>query len=603
MEIKTDSPRISAVLGPTNTGKTHLAMERMLGRGSGVIGFPLRLLARENYDRAVAAKGEGLVALLTGEEKIVPDGAKYFLCTVESMPSDRDFEFVGIDEIQMCADPDRGHIFTDRLLHARGTEETMFMGSDVIRPVLKRLVPDIEFLNRPRFSTLSYTGEKKTHRLPARSAIVSFSANDVYASAELVRRHRGGAAVVLGALSPRTRNAQVAMFQSGEVDYIVATDAIGMGLNMDLDHVAFAATRKFDGRNLRDLMPHEMAQIAGRAGRHMNDGSFGTTAGIGPLEEEMVERIEGHRFKPLKIVYWRNPSLSFETIDALKESLVLAPEQPGLIRTREADDELALAALTEDAGIMDRCGSADAVELLWQVCRVPDFRKGFSGDHAALLSRFFQLLRDHDGHLPEDFVAAQVSRLDDTDGSIDALMERIAHVRTWTYVAYQGGWLADSAGWQAKTRVLEDKLSDALHQALTNQFVDKRTAILIQQLSGDADMTATVDEDGAVSVEGHFVGTLEGFRFRADRIGQDPEARAITQAANRALKGEIANRVTKIIDGPDAEIKLQGNGRVTWGGDMIAHLVKGRLKPSNPASKWPPAICWNQPIKTACRRD
>ena len=576
MQIRTARHRILAVLGPTNTGKTHLALERMLGHASGMIGFPLRLLARENYDRAVAAVGRSRVALITGEEKIVPPQARYFLCTVESMPVQRPVAFLAIDEIQMCADPDRGHIFTERLLGARGEEETMFMGAESIRPLLQRLVPDAEFVSRPRFSTLRHTGQKKIGRLPARTAIVAFSVADVYTIAELTRRQRGGAAVVLGALSPRTRNAQVGMYQAGEVDYLVATDAIGMGLNMDIDHVAFAARRKFDGRAIRDLTAAELAQIGGRAGRHMNNGTFGTTADAGPLDEDAVARIENHRFDPLTALCWRNNRLDFGSLKGLMESLAEPPAVPGLIRAREADDERALAALARDGEIARLTTGRDAVQRLWEVCRIPDFRKSLSDDHSRLLGRIYLHLMSVEGRLPTDWVADQVSRIDRTEGDIDTLTARIAHIRTWTYIAYRGDWLDDSTHWQERTRAVEDRLSDALHDRLTQRFVDRNTAALVGLLKDRERLSAAVGASGEVTVEGHAVGQLDGFRFVADRIDGDGQAaRRVSNAALRALRGEIAGRIERFEHEPDEAFRLADDGQVLWRGEPVARLAAG----------------------------
>ena len=413
--------RVTAVLGPTNTGKTYLAIERMLGHRSGMMGFPLRLLARENYDRVVKIKGARQVALVTGEEKIVPPSARYFLCTVESMPIDRAVAFLGVDEIQLCADPDRGHVFTDRLLHARGQEETMFLGADTIGPLLRKLAPEAETITRPRFSTLSHSGARKLTRLPPRSAVVAFSVAEVYALAEVMRRQRGGTAVVLGALSPRTRNAQVAMFEAGEVDYLIATDAIGMGLNLNLDHVAFAKLSKFDGHAMRRLSAAELAQIAGRAGRHMSDGTFGTTGEARGFEPEMVEAVESHRFDPLPALYWRSRDLDFRSPKALIKSLERRPREPELARAREAEDLRALAALARDPEIAGLAGNPGALRLLWEVCQVPDFQKILSDQHARLLGRMFQFLVAPEARLPEDWVARQIDRLDRADGDIDAL--------------------------------------------------------------------------------------------------------------------------------------------------------------------------------------
>ncbi|MBW7852120.1 MAG: disulfide oxidoreductase [Rhodospirillales bacterium] len=573
--------RVVAVLGPTNTGKTHLALERMLGHRSGMIGFPLRLLARENYDRVVRAKGAGAVALLTGEEKIVPPRPAYFVSTVEAMPLDRRVAFLAVDEIQLCADPDRGHIFTDRLLHARGEEETMFLGADTIRPLLRRLVPEAEFLSRPRFSQLSYTGERKLTRLPPRSAVVAFSAGEVYAMAELIRRQRGGTAVVMGALSPRTRNAQVGLYQAGEVDYLVATDAIGMGLNMDVDHVAFAALRKFDGRVPRDLEAAELAQIAGRAGRHMNDGTFGTTAEIGGIPAAAVDAIEAHAFPPLRRLFWRNPDLHLTSVPALLASLAKPPDQPGLVRAREADDHLALVTLARDAEIRALASHLERVKLLWEVCRIPDFRKVMAETHTRLLGQIYRHLTSPRGRLPDDWLHNHVRRLDRTDGDIETIITRIANVRTWTYVSHRGDWVADPVGWQERTRAVEDRLSDALHDRLTQRFVDRRTAVLVRRLKDSDELLSAVARSGEVVVEGHHVGRLEGFRFIADVADGAHAAKAVSAAAQRALRGEIRSRVAALAtEGQDA-FALLGDGVVTWRGAPVARLTAGAepLKP------------------------
>ncbi|MGE5442557.1 MAG: helicase-related protein [Bacteroidota bacterium] len=577
--------RIVAVLGPTNTGKTHLAMERMLGHASGMIGFPLRLLARENYDRAVRIKGEKRVALITGEEKIVPPEASWFLCTVESMPVDRRVAFLGVDEIQMCADPDRGHLFTDRLLHARGEAETMLMGAETIRPLLRRLIPDAEFVTRPRFSSLTNAGQCKLSRLPPRTAVVAFSAADVYSIAELVRRQRGGAALVLGALSPRTRNAQVAIYQAGEVDYLVATDAIGMGLNMHVDHVAFAATRKFDGRGPRALTAAEMAQIAGRAGRYTKDGSFGATAELGPLDPELAERIESHQFDPLTTLEWRNSDLRFVSLAALKASLARLPNRPGLVRARAADDELALAHLALDEEIARLARGAEAVRLLWDVCCIPDFGKVTGEGHARLLAQIFHFLvraeGGRGGRLPTDWVARQVDRINRTDGDIETLMQRIAGVRTWTYVAHRSGWLHDAEGWQQRTRAIEDKLSDALHQRLIQRFVDRRTASLVGRMQGNRGLNAVVDPSGEVHVEGHFVGVLDGFRFAPDPSvtggrGARDAGRSVTAAAVRALGDPIRRRIEQLEADVDDAFTLDDEGGIRWRGALVARLRPGK---------------------------
>ena len=576
MDITTPRAGIVAVLGPTNTGKTHLAMDRMLGHRSGMIGFPLRLLARENYDRAVDLKGPTQVALITGEEKIVPERARYFLCTVESMPVDRRVAFLGVDEIQMCADADRGHVFTDRLLNARGEDETMFMGADTIRPLIRRLVPEAEFLARPRFSTLAYTGARKVTRLAPRSAVVAFSAADVYGLAELVRRHRGGAAVVLGSLSPRTRNAQVAMYQAGEVDYLVATDAVGMGLNMDVDHVAFAGMRKFDGRHLRDLTPAELAQIAGRAGRHMNDGTFGTTADAGALDGEVAERIESHEFDALRTLSWRNTRLEFDSLSALRRSLARPPGRPGLARVREAEDEQALTILGRDEDIASLAAGPGAVELLWDVCRVPDFRKVMSDAHARLLGRIYRHLAGPSGRLPTDWMADQVARIDRTDGDIETLVQRIANVRTWTYVSFRSDWLDDAGHWRQRTREVEDRLSDALHERLTQRFVDRRSTTIMLRMKEGRELNSFVDADGSVLVEGHYVGCMAGLRFVADAASSaGAAAKAAAGAALGALKGEIRARVRRLEDEPDRAFSVTPEARLVWRDHPVAQLIPG----------------------------
>ena len=580
MQITTSRARVRAVLGPTNTGKTHLAMERMLGHASGIIGFPLRLLARENYERAVAVKGEGRVALITGEEKIVPAGARYFVCTVESMPVARRAAFLAVDEIQMCADAERGHVFTDRLLKARGEEETMFLGADTIKRRLRQLVPDIEFMERPRLSTLAYAGSRKITRLPPRSAVVAFSAADVYAIAELMRRERGGAAVVMGALSPRTRNAQVALYQAGEVDYLVATDAIGMGLNLQLDHVAFAEKRKFDGRAPRHLTAAELAQIAGRAGRHMNDGTFGTTGETEPLDPEIVERIENHAFEPLGTLMWRNSDLDFASPEALLASLAAPPPAPGLARAGNADDGRILAALAREPDIARSANGADAVALLWEVCRVPDFQKGMRESHTRLLGRVYRYLMAPAGKLPTDWVARNVARVESTDGGIETLVQRIANVRAWTYVSFHSDWVEDAAHWQERTRAVEDRLSDALHQRLTQRFVDRRTARLVRRRGDREPLAVAVGSAGEVHVEDHFVGALEGFHFIPDVTGPDvtgrsTAARAVINAAERALAGEIAGRLRRLEANGDDAFALAPGGVLSWRGARVGRLGPG----------------------------
>ncbi len=580
MRSTADRHRLVAVLGPTNTGKTHLAIDRMLGHASGMIGFPLRLLARENYDRVVRIKGASRVALVTGEEKIIPPNADYFVCTAESMPLDRPVDFLAVDEIQLCADPERGHIFTHRLLSARGTEETMFLGAETIRPLLRRLVPEAEFDQRPRFSSLTHTGYRKVTRLPPRSAVVAFSAADVYETAELIRRQRGGTAVVLGALSPRTRNAQVGMYQAGEVDYLVATDAIGMGLNMDIDHVAFARLSKFDGQVARRLRPTEVAQIAGRAGRHMSDGTFGTTGDVPELDEETVAAVETHSFDPLTALMWRDADLDFGSPALLLKSLREKPGTRVLRRAPEADDQQALAALARDPDIVALARHPEATRLLWEVCQIPDFRKILSDDHTRLLGRLYRQLAPDDARLDTDWVARQMARLDRTDGDIDALVTRIAHVRTWTYIAHRGDWLADPRHWQEQSRAIEDRLSDALHERLTQRFVDRRTTVLVQRLAEGGELAGAVTRSGDVLVEGEYVGRLDGFRFVADAAVQGEEARALLNAARRALRSEIGARVRRFEGEADdafaiAQDGSEPAGTILWDGTPVARLMPG----------------------------
>ncbi|MCW5729228.1 MAG: disulfide oxidoreductase [Alphaproteobacteria bacterium] len=571
----TGERRVVAVLGPTNTGKTHLAVERMLGHASGIIGLPLRLLAREIYDRIAAAKGRSRVALITGEERIEPAHARWHVCTVEAMPLERSFDFLAVDEIQLCADADRGHVFTDRLLRARGREETMFLGSDAAQGLIRRLVPGVEFISRPRLSRLSYAGHRKLSRLPKRSAIVAFSAQDVYAIAELVRRQRGGAAVVLGALSPRTRNAQVAMFQAREVDFLVATDAIGMGLNMAIEHVAFAELSKFDGELPRQLYPGEVAQIAGRAGRHMNDGTFGTTAELEALSGELVERVEGHRFDPIRQARWRNSDLDFANPESLIRSLDRPPPLECLLRARDADDYLAFGQLARQADIAPLLGRRDLLRLLWQVCQIPDFRKTSHDSHVRLLGQIFRALAQGEARLPADWVARQVAAQDRTEGDIDTLAQRIAHIRTWTYISHREDWLADAAHWQERSRAIEDRLSDALHERLTQRFVDRRTAVLMSRLKDRETLSASVDGTGAVSVAGQHLGRLLGLSFIPDLSAAGTDGRALRAAANRSLHGAFRQRARLLMRAGDDEFALDDELRLAWRGEPLGRLMPG----------------------------
>ncbi|SDO42537.1 ATP-dependent RNA helicase SUPV3L1/SUV3 [Lutimaribacter pacificus] len=572
--------RITAVLGPTNTGKTHYAIERMLGYRTGIIGLPLRLLAREVYDRIVAVRGPSVVALVTGEERIVPERAQYWVCTVEAMPEGLGCDFLAVDEIQLCADPERGHVFTDRLLRARGLNETVFLGSDTMRPTIAALVPEVQFMHRERMSQLSYLGSKKISRMQPRSAIVGFSVENVYAIAELLRRQKGGAAVVMGALSPRTRNAQVELYQNGEVDYLVATDAIGMGLNLDIDHVAFSSLSKFDGRRMRPLAPNELAQIAGRAGRGMSDGTFGVTGEAPPIPEEVAQAICDHRFAPIRKLQWRNAALSFGSPAALIASLEEQPRDELLTRTRDSDDLLALKALAEQGEIAARASDAASVRLLWDVCRVPDFRGISHAEHAGLLERIFGFLYEGGG-MPDDWLARQVRRIDRTDGDIDALSKRLAYIRTWTYVAQRKGWVNDESHWRGETRAVEDRLSDALHMRLTQRFVDRRTSVLLRRLKQKEALLAEVNDKGEVTVEGEFVGRLEGFRFRQDKDATGQEARTLRSASLQALVPQFHLRADRFYNAPDTEIDFTEQGGLMWGEQAVGKLVAGAdpLKP------------------------
>ncbi len=567
---------LKAVLGPTNTGKTHLAVERMLGHSSGMIGLPLRLLAREIYDRCVAKVGTRNVALITGEEKIVPPNAAYFVCTVEAMPLGKTVEFLAIDETQLCADPTRGHIFTHRMLHARGRSETMLLGAGTLEPLLRRLLPDAEFIRRQRFSSLTYAGSKKVTKLPPRSAVVAFSADQVYAIAELIRRQRGGAAVVMGSLSPRTRNAQVALYQSGEVDFLVATDAIGMGLNMDVDHVAFAGLRKFDGKRTRYLHPQEVGQIAGRAGRYRRDGTFGVTGEAEEMDEDLVEAVENHVFQPIEAAEWRNPRLDLGSLGGLIHSLAEAPNRSGLRLAAESLDELTLKALAGDPEIAAKAKRRDYLIKLWEVCQTPDFRKTTGDEHQKLVRTIFDHLTGKSERLPEDWVAGQFAALDHTEGGIDQLSQRLSGVRTLAYVANRPNWVRNPQEWQAKTHALEDRLSDTLHERLMQRFIDRRTSVLMRALRVSDEVLAGVAPDGSVTVEGHFVGKLEGVNFQP-AVGESLlEERALRHAATRAVGPEITRRLGRLAGEEDEAFALSPDGLLLWRGEAAGKLSGGR---------------------------
>ncbi len=574
-----NDPIIKAVLGPTNTGKTHYAVERMLGHSSGVIGLPLRLLAREIYDRICGLKGAAQVALITGEEKIIPPKARYYVCTVEAMPVEKRFAFLAIDEVQLMANHERGHIFTDRVMYARGMEETLFLGAETARDVLATLVPRIKFDHRERFSELHYSGPTKLTRLPKRSVIVAFSTTEVYAIAELIRRFRGGAAVVMGGLSPRTRNAQAELFQSGEVDFLVATDAVGMGLNLDTDHVAFAGLTKYDGRRRRYLTPMEAGQIAGRAGRFRNDGTFGTTGDCPEMDEALVKRIEAHEFDPLHYVEWRNSDLDFSTIDSLMDSLHAPRPTSRLRRIKGADDEGALERLKAIDEVHDALKTRTQVKMLWDVCQVPDFRNLTIDTHVKLLQDIWRTLMRGGGKLSDDFMEGKINRCDDTFGGVDQLSARLAHIRTWTYCASKTNWMRNTNGgrehWINHAREVEDRLSDALHEALIARFVDRRTRKLMKGIGADLDMSATIKDTGEVYVEEDLIGRLDGLKFTADASQGGLEAQALAAAAQKAVGPEVDRRLTSISSGTHQIFTLSDTGDIMWGG-----MTVGRIAPS-----------------------
>lgn len=573
-DVRLRGQGVTAVLGPTNTGKTFLAIERMLAHSSGVIGLPLRLLAREVYNKVVARAGPENVALITGEEKIKPRNPRYWVSTVEAMPRDLDVAFVAIDEAQLGADLDRGHVFTDRILNRRGREETLVLGAMTLRPIVDKLLPGANVVSRPRLSMLTFAGEKKLTRLPRRSAIVAFSADEVYAIAELIRRQRGGAAVVLGALSPRTRNAQVALYQSGDVDYLVATDAIGMGLNLDVDHVAFASDRKFDGYQFRKLNPAEMAQIAGRAGRATRDGTFGTTGRCPPFEQDLVHALENHTFDPVRLLQWRNSALDFSSIGALQASLAAVPDEPGLTRAPVGEDILVLDHAARDDETRALARQRADIARLWDVCQVPDYRKIAPATHAELAVTLYGFLQ-RKGKIPDDWFAQQVTQADRTDGDIDTLSARIAHVRTWTYVANRPDWLADPEAWQGVTRQVEDKLSDALHERLAERFVDRRTSVLMRRLREKSTLETDIGKTGEVTVEGHVIGRLDGFVFAPDATAGGSEAKTLQGAAQKALAGEIEARAIRLSQASGDQIVLANDGAIRWIGDVVGKLAAG----------------------------
>ena len=563
---------VTAVLGPTNTGKTHLAIERMVAHSSGLIGLPLRLLAREVYNKIVARVGTEAVALVTGEEKIKPKNPRFWVSTVEAMPRDLDVSFLAVDEIQIAADLERGHVFTDRILNRRGRDETLLLGAATMRPIIERLLPGASIVTRPRLSQLEFAGDRKITRQPRRTAIVAFSADEVYAIAELIRRQHGGAAVVLGSLSPRTRNAQVEMFQNGDVDYLVATDAVGMGLNLDVDHVAFASDRKYDGYQFRRLNPAEFAQIAGRAGRATRDGTFGTTGRCAPFEPELVNALQNHTFDSVKVLQWRNAKLDFSSLGSLQVSLALTPSHEALTRAPIAEDLRVLDHAARDADVRDMAHGAAAVERLWDACQIPDYRKIAPAAHAELVTTLFDFLMKR-GRIPDAWFAAQVEQADRTDGDIDTLSGRIAQIRTWTFVANRPDWLADPEHWQGITREVENKLSDALHERLTERFVDRRTSVLMRRLRENSVLNTEIGKTGEVIVEGHVIGRLDGFTFAPETAEAGSDAKALQATAQKALAGEIDARAEKLAAAPDDQFVLTSDGTIRWTGDAVAKLM------------------------------
>jgi len=567
------SQSVKAILGPTNTGKTYFAIERMLAHPSGMIGLPLRLLAREVYSRVVERVGAGAVALVTGEERIVPAKPRYWVATVEAMPMDIHVDCVAVDEIQTAIDFDRGHVFTDRILTARGLHETLLLGAGTMAPVIRKLLPHAQIVERPRFSQLSYAGSKKISRQPPRSAIVAFSARQVYAIAELIRRERGGAAVVMGALSPRTRNAQVELYQNGDVDFLVATDAIGMGLNLDIHHVAFADDTKFDGHQSRPLTPAELGQIAGRAGRHARNGTFGVTGGTEEFDEELVVQLETHDFEPVKVLQWRNSVLDFRSIEALRSSLERPPQDRTLTRVPIATDQMALDFLSRnEAGALAH--GHDAVKLLWECCQIPDYQGISPAAHGEIVTRIYADLRRF-GAVNADWIAEQVRFCDNAEGDIDTLSNRIRQIRTWTFVATRKNWLEDPIHWREKTRDIEDRLSDALHERLTQRFVDRRTSVLLRHLKDKRMASPEINSQGEVRLEGHLIGTLEGFRFTLARADGELDAKGVRGAADSVVAPEIHHRADRLAGAPNEEFVLSTDGRLRWRGEVVAELAQG----------------------------
>ena len=567
--------KITAVLGPTNTGKTHLAIETMLSFESGMIGFPLRLLAREVYDKVIKKISLDKVALITGEEKIIPSNAKYFLCTVESMPIDKHLEFVGVDEIQMCSDHERGHIFTDRLLNMRGEKLTMLMGSSTIKNIISKLDGDIEFINRERLSKLTYAGHKKISRIDRKTAIIAFSAEEVYAIAELIRRQKGGAAIVMGSLSPKTRNAQVELYQSGDVDFLVATDAIGMGINMDLDFVYFSNVKKFDGKKLRRLNLSEIGQIAGRAGRYLNDGGFGITGDCKEISPEEVELLENHKFEEIRTLFWRNSNLNFNNPISLIKSLEEKPQVEWLRKIHECEDEKALKYFLKDQKILNREFDKKTLMLLWECCQIPDFVKKTYGNHFEVIGNVFKFLTSKKGLISEDYMRLQLMKLDKLDGNVDSLSNRIANVRTWSYVSNKNNWVENQSYWIEKTKHLEDRLSDRLHEELTKTFIDKRASVLARGLKQDMEFKTEILQNNDVKIDDQFIGKIKGLKLELDlkKGALETDIKSLKKAARQTIGPELEKRVQSIID--TGLINLNEDFKIYWNDFPIAKLTTG----------------------------
>ena len=568
--------KISAILGPTNTGKTHLAIETMLSFESGMIGFPLRLLAREVYDKVLKKINSEKVALITGEEKIIPSNAKYFLCTVESMPIDKQLDFVAVDEIQMCSDHERGHIFTDRLLNIRGEKLTMFMGSNTIKNIINKLEDDIEFINRNRLSKLSYSGHKKISRIDRKTAIIAFSAEEVYAIAELIRRQKGGASIVMGSLSPKTRNAQVELYQSGDVDFLVATDAIGMGINMDLNHVYFSNLKKFDGRKLRRLNLSEMGQIAGRAGRYMNDGSFGITGQCREITPEEVELLENHKFEEINFLFWRNSNLNFNSPSLLIKSLDEKPQNDWLRKIYECEDEKALKFFLRDKNFENREFNQEKLKLLWECCQIPDFVKKTYGNHYEVIGNVFKYLNSKKGKITDDYMRIQLMKLDKLEGNVDSLSNRIANVRTWSYVSNKNNWVENQSYWIEKTKLLEDRLSERLHEELTKTFIDKRASVLARGLKQDMEFNTKILENNEVMIDNQFIGKINGLKLQLDlkKGALETDIKSLKKAARQTVGPELEKRIKIIID--TGLIELKDDFKIYWSNSAIGRLSSGK---------------------------